>query len=425
MFHEKLARIFGHENWKQDAVTGSYVLGAVIFVLLFKETFKKEYLIENRVFYKTFFVSIFMMALAVFFDSFDKFFDFMYSYTNPNLIFNSIEEVLEFVAASTFFSGFVINLLEQDEMNLFAIISQKFSERNTNSLLKKIICLAVGLIVASTTAVGFILKPEPLPIIMEKDYEVSVFADARDGLRTADDLIYHEDFGLILGNDGGANILLFDMNGSGRVLAGYADGVRSPEGLAVFDSKLFVADDAKGLVWEVDGRGVPNVYLNKGLKSPEGLAFDKSGNLYVADETLSAVIKYSNGHPEILASSFDGMMTPEDMTFDDKGNLYVTDEGAKAVFKIDRSKEMEIFLDRSDGLNSPEAITFYEGNLYVTDSLNGCIYRYDLNGNGGKIITFSRKHREITGIAFDNDSNLFAVASDKDRHNNFIFKIKM
>jgi DNA-binding beta-propeller fold protein YncE len=56
-----------------------------------------------------------------------------------------------------------------------------------------------------------------------------------------------------------------------------------PEGLA-FDraGNLYVANGGNGTIEKFTPAGIRSVFASSGLNAPHGLAFDREGNLYVA-----------------------------------------------------------------------------------------------------------------------------------------------
>jgi DNA-binding beta-propeller fold protein YncE len=262
------------------------------------------------------------------------------------------------------------------------------------------------------------------PVIFERGQAISVFADVSDGLKGPDGLIFSPAHGLVVGDEAASSILVFDLNGNGRVYADGSTGLVSPEGLAVWQSDIFVADDSQGKVLKYAAAGsTPVIVAETGLKSPEGLAVDARGDLYLADEVLSMVVKYAGGQRQVVASSLDGLKTPEELAFDEQGNLYITDEKARAVFKVSPSGETTVFADHSDGLMAPEGIAVNLNRIYVTDNETGTIFRFEPDGIGREFITFSRRHRNLSGIAFDEQNNLYVVSTDPYSATSHIFRI--
>lgn len=427
MVHEKISDFTKGGNLADDLATASYAVGACLVVGSFYKLFRNNGFSKNSHFFKLLLSAIATLVLAVSIDTFDYLFRFMNPYFSMFDLLNSMEELLEFTAATLFLCAFVLNLFEADDGHLLKLTASRIQKYEPGKYLKIGYAVSVSLAAVFFLGIRIVYSVEDEPVILEKGFEVSVFADTSDGLSNPDGIAYDRDLGLFVGNGGKVNnILLFDKDGQGRVFADARTGLNSPEGLGVRGKALFVADDSGGKVLRYDAaEGSPSVVAEKGLKSPDGLALDSAGNLYIGDEKLALVIKQTGDHREVLASSLDGLRTPEEIAIDDQGNLYITDEMAQAVFRISPSGKTTTFADKSNGLVSPEGITFHDGRIYVTDSAAGIIYRFDQEGAGGKFLTFSKKHRTLLGIAMDEQDNLYVVSSDPYSASGFIFRVEL
>lgn len=116
------------------------------------------------------------------------------------------------------------------------------------------------------------------------------------------------------------------------------------------------------------------------LNFPKGLAFDDTGNLYIADANNNAIRKISvngiittiaganfnrnyrgDGGPAVKAD----LNSPTSVTVDDTGNIYFVDWGNFCVRKIDTAGIITT-VPTSYSFSEPEHITVdHQGNLYV------------------------------------------------------------
>ena len=87
-----------------------------------------------------------------------------------------------------------------------------------------------------------------------------------------------------------------------------------------------------------------------GFSSPEGLAFDAAGNLYVGNTNSATVSKVTPaGVVSTFASGFSG---PEGLAFDAAGNLYVANQGFDTVSKVTPAGVVSTF---ASGFFTPRA----------------------------------------------------------------------
>src|SRR5579885_1962874 len=167
------------------------------------------------------------------------------------------------------------------------------------------------------------------------------------------------------------------------------------------------------------------------LSFPNCLAFDSSGNLWVADSNNNRILKYPSsslstngasatvelGQPSgtaFTSNTFNNggisastLNNPSCLAFDSSGNLWVADQynnrilmypssslstnGASATVELGQPSGTAFTSNNADNpptsssLNSPQGIAFSSGNLWVTDSSNNRILMYpssSLSTNG-------------------------------------------
>jgi hypothetical protein len=100
------------------------------------------------------------------------------------------------------------------------------------------------------------------------------------------------------------------------------------------------------------------------LNHPWGLAFDASGNLFVANNATNglrrnSILKYSpDGTRSTFASAASGLNQPCGIAFDSTGNLFVANSGAGNILKFTPGGIASVF---ASGLNDPCNIAVYPG----------------------------------------------------------------
>ncbi len=204
-----------------------------------------------------------------------------------------------------------------------------------------------------------------------------------------------------------------------------------------------------GIAFQPGFNGDNQAARNAQLWSPDGLAFDAQGNLYVADASNHRVRKIApNGTITTFAgtgrSGLDGdggpatqasLHSPTFLAFDAAGNLYIADSrnhkvrkvtpngvistvagNGKASFSGDGGKAVDATLQQPTGLALDAA-----GNLYIADTDNNRIRKVEISdgtistfaGNGfpgfsgdGGAATNASFNFPI-GLAFDRNGQLF------------------
>lgn len=104
------------------------------------------------------------------------------------------------------------------------------------------------------------------------------------------------------------------------------EGLHGPEGVAVDRDGNVYGGGEDGIIRRIDQSGRTTEYARTGGR-PLGMAFDRSGNLFVCDAERHAVLVVrSGGHVEVFAdhAAGDPLPLPNFCAFDASGNLYVS-----------------------------------------------------------------------------------------------------
>ena len=149
------------------------------------------------------------------------------------------------------------------------------------------------------------------------------------------------------------------------------------------------------------------------------MAFDTNGTLYVANSGNDTIEKFdTNGVASVFVAD-DGsgsiLDTPEGLAFDSAGNLYVSNDagtGSNFIEEFAPSGTHKTFAtDPGDGsvLNSPNALAFDSaGNLYVVNETeNSTIEKFTHDGTPSTFVSSGLDDAEA--LAFDTASNLYVL----------------
>jgi sugar lactone lactonase YvrE len=181
-----------------------------------------------------------------------------------------------------------------------------------------------------------------------------------------------------ISTNGTVTTLAGSMGQAGNTNAtGSAARFRTPQGIAVDgNGTVYVADTGNQVIRKVTSGGIVTTFSGAaftGSASPLGGRASFSGSAHAA--FLASVDSTS------LPASLDGNATiarfsyPTDVTLDSAGNLYVTDSGAEKIRKIDLTGNVTTLGGSPDGFfYNPLAIAVgASGTLYVADAGNNRI----------------------------------------------------
>jgi MYXO-CTERM domain-containing protein len=193
-----------------------------------------------------------------------------------------------------------------------------------------------------------------------------------------------------------------------------------PNGIA-FDrnGNLYVANDGNGTITEFAPNGSYLGVYATGLSAPADIAFDQYGYLYVAENNNGTIVKIppGGGTPTTFVTN---LSAPQGLAFGPNGNLYVTDQGENAVLEITPSGQVSTFYE--DGsytvVNQIEGLAFdSKGNLYMasydTDTIeeitpSGVPSVFASNGNPDNPTNPEGLYDPI-GLAFDSSGDLYVA----------------
>jgi sugar lactone lactonase YvrE len=258
--------------------------------------------------------------------------------------------------------------------------------------------------------------------------------DAAGNLYIADD---HNDY--VYKVTPGGTLSIFAGNGTNAAPTpgpATSSSISGVDGLA-FDhaGNLYIVSYANNQVYKVTPGGTLSVFAGElgvnaaptpgpatssSIGFPEGIAVDKSGNVYVTDDEKEYVNKITPGGTlSVFAGNGSAAKAtpgpaaghpigvPEYIALDRLGNAYITDIGHDYVYKVAPNGQLSIYAGNgtnakgtagpasASAIGAPEAIAVDpQNNVYVSDTHNLYIYKitnpsgYDLVGRDGGVFVF-------------------------------------
>jgi sugar lactone lactonase YvrE len=182
----------------------------------------------------------------------------------------------------------------------------------------------------------------------------------------------------------------------------FAPGVGAPSSAMAFDrsGNLYIAAGTD--ILKLAPNGTRTTFAT-GLSHPGALVFDRNDNLFASDDqTLYKFTK--NGTKSVFATV---QKTAPDMTIDAAGNLFVTQGGSVAAVKVAPDGTVTPF-----GVNSAGMFGIAVdggGNVFMSEFLGGAVYKY--SPDGATRTVFSPAVGYSCGdINFDKSGNLYLNA---------------
>jgi tripartite motif-containing protein 71 len=196
---------------------------------------------------------------------------------------------------------------------------------------------------------------------------------------------------------------------SGSAVTFASSGLNEPEGL-VFDrpGNLYVVNFGNSTVEKfaytngaLSASGT--VFASTGLNNPSAIAIDPQGNIYVANDGNNTVEKFSPAGTDLGVFASANIRDPQGLAFDDNGNLYVGNLLLNTIEKFSPTgTDLGVF---ASGFNSLRGLGFFEGNLYAVDfGGTGSVQIFTPDGKSNGTLTTGLN--QPWSVAFDNSDVL-------------------
>ncbi|WP_214073019.1 cadherin-like beta sandwich domain-containing protein [Mucilaginibacter sp. dw_454] len=226
--------------------------------------------------------------------------------------------------------------------------------------------------------------------------------------------------------DAAGNIYTYDFNsrlvkipaGGGTAIA-MGGGFVLITGIAIDKSgALYVADEIGSTVTRITNPGQPGstqTVVASGFNNIGGIAVDASGNLYVGENNSHCVDKFTmvNGvstSKTIIVNS--GITFPYGLAVDAAGNLYIADNQATNIIEVPASAttypvDPSNFINLFSNLATPVAVAVDNaGNVFVGEENNGTGRVTKLDPSGVSTV-LSGAIGAVTGVGVDAKGNVY------------------
>ncbi|UUZ95342.1 SMP-30/gluconolactonase/LRE family protein [Paenibacillus sp. P25] len=208
-------------------------------------------------------------------------------------------------------------------------------------------------------------------------------------------------------------------------------GMRIEGVIADSKHRVFTVDmDSKKLYRIAADSGKQDV-LTELPRSATGMAFDASGNLYIASGGQEGVI-FKVSAKELEGDSFDpglvetyasGVQGANGLTFDAKGNLYVSGGANGNIYKVAPDGKVETYKSglaplRQEQLIVVNGLAFgQDGKLYVANTSSGEVRRFAVNPDGSlgasELVAKSPPLYGADGLTFGPAGALYIAANER------------
>jgi len=141
---------------------------------------------------------------------------------------------------------------------------------------------------------------------------------------------------------------------------GTGAGISSPNALAIDASgNVWVSNGGNGTVSELSNAGtyIPPASYNGGvLNGPSGIAIDPSGHVWVANKTGNNVAELTSGGAPVGQFTGDGVSAPTGVAVDGLGNVWLSNSGNSSVSEFNSSGSYIANYAPDAGISAPTGI---------------------------------------------------------------------
>jgi sugar lactone lactonase YvrE len=234
---------------------------------------------------------------------------------------------------------------------------------------------------------------------------------------------------LFISDLGTESVKLYPANAKKPKQSGsITDGIDQPVNAAVDASgTLYVANNGNNTVTEYPlGASSPSVTLSTDIVSPNGIAVDSAGTVYVTSGEYFGqgyVLVFPKG-ASTPSEQINGFVVPIGLAVNKKGDLFVADYQGNAVYEVPKGTTTPENLNLAE-LDAPMGVAIDQnGHLWALNYNNAAALEYKI-GNNEPIATVNSGLSESDAFAFGRNGRMYVANTSSDPTNNVVaFKKK-
>ena len=199
----------------------------------------------------------------------------------------------------------------------------------------------------------------------------------------------------------------------------FTEGVEGP----AIDSKgnLYAVNfKEEGTIGIVDSKGIASLFIKLPNGSiGNGIRFDKSDNMYIADYTNHNILFIKKGETQPVVYAHDSTMNqPNDLAISPNGTLYASDPNwndKTGNLWMVRDQKFHL-IEKNMGTTNGIEVSPNGKKLYVNESIQRKIWVYDINLDGSvknKTLFISFNDYGLDGMRCDEKGNIYVCRYGK------------
>jgi DNA-binding beta-propeller fold protein YncE len=151
--------------------------------------------------------------------------------------------------------------------------------------------------------------------------------------------------------------------------------------------------------------GSMTTLVSSGLGSPDGVAVDGAGNVYIADTRSNAIRKWTAANDTVTTLVSSGLDLPAGVAVDGAANVYIADTGNDAI-KEWTAASSNVTILVSSGLYLPAGVAVDgAANVYITDTEHNVIKKW--TAANSNVTTLASGFANPEGVAVDGAGNVY------------------